>query len=651
MNLRPTLLGKILVWFFLNLLLIGAGVWFFVQHQVSPLSPFVGPFEQRLRQVGEVVSHELVRQPRETWGASLHKYSEIYRMNFRLVGDDQKVLAGDTAQLPGIVLEKLRGNPLPSRNKGGENAGGPPFGRREGNSSYVEQLGLSPEQQQPFDIARRGYEDALRSLFNNATFAQLPREQWPVKSRELRDQARRQHLQGVSAFLTTNQQSRYEELLQRNERERGSGFFDRRFALPPGTVERWLAQADTNRDGQLNLAELRQLMTPRTPQGVPASGMLPPGPGLAPMVVTAPVFLVSTDKPQLYWAGTPIAVRIREGAEELPAEETLGLRPVWRGGQRPTHYTATLLAMTDSMHGHGLFSDPAPWVALVCGAVALSALFWIPMVRTITRPMAEVTAATERIAEGKFDTRVGMERTDEIGRVSHAVDHLAQRLEGSLKGQKRFLGDIAHELSSPIARLQAALAVLEQRCEGAPRDYVTDAQEEVEQMSELVNELLLFSKTGMRLPEAKLQPVELRALAQRVIDREGAAAVEVKLDMSDTLRVSADPTLLGRALGNLLRNAVRYAGQGGPITLQAQQNNGRVVLLLADCGPGLPPTMLDKVFEPLFRPEPDRGRDTGGAGLGLAIVKSCVDACHGTILCRNRTPNGLEFEIALKPAP
>lgn len=654
MNLRPTLFTKILLWFFLNLVLIGAAVGLFVRHHASPLSPFAGPFEQRLRQVGEVVSHTLSQEPRETWTASLRKYSDIYRMNFYLVGTEEKVLAGDLVQPPPPVLAKLKESAphavplMRGLGSGRDNPGFPQGVRREGNRSYAEQLTLLPAQREPFEAARREYESRQRRLGTNTALVGLTREAWFGKFRELRSELKQEHLKLSAGFLTAEQQTRYEGLLSRNERDEALGFLFRRpLPMPPGSVERWLAQADTNNDGQLNLEEIQQWMVGRAPG---ATEPRPEPDALQSAAPPAPVFLVSTANPQLYWAGTPITVRVREGADELPQDEVAGLRPVRRKGARPVQYTATLLTMSDSMHGHGLFSDPAPWLVLLGGAAGLSVLFWIPMVRTITRPMAEVTAATERIAEGKFDTRVGIARTDEIGRVSQAVDQLAQRLDGSIKGQKRFLGDIAHELSSPIARLQAALAVLDQRAEAASRDYVADAQEEVQHMSELVDELLMFSKTGIRLPDAKLQPVELRALAQRVIDREAAASVEVRMDLAESLRASADPTLLARALGNLVRNAVRYAGKGGPITLQGRVHHGRVVLTLSDCGPGLAPSLLPKVFEPLFRPESDRGRETGGAGLGLAIVKSCVDACHGTITCRNRTPNGLEFEIILKPA-
>jgi two-component system sensor histidine kinase CpxA len=169
-------------------------------------------------------------------------------------------------------------------------------------------------------------------------------------------------------------------------------------------------------------------------------------------------------------------------------------------------------------------------------------------------------------------------------------------------------------------------------------------------MSELVDELLMFSKAGMKSAEVKLQPVRLDEVVQRVIDREGAAATNLNVEIDDGMEATADPKLLSRALGNLVRNAIRYAGQAGPIELKAEKEAGLIKITIADQGPGLSSEMLPHIFDPFSRPEEARSRDTGGVGLGLSIVKSCIEACGGTIDCRNRKPNGLEFSITLQSA-
>jgi two-component system sensor histidine kinase CpxA len=124
--------------------------------------------------------------------------------------------------------------------------------------------------------------------------------------------------------------------------------------------------------------------------------------------------------------------------------------------------------------------------------------------------------------------------------------------------------------------------------------------------------------------------------------------VEIRVAIPEPVRAIAEPNLLLRAISNLVRNAVRYAGTEGPITISAKREDNAAVITVTDCGPGLPVEELDRIFAPFYRLDASRNRDTGGAGLGLAIVKSCVEVSGGTVECRNREPHGLEVVIRLK---
>ena len=125
----------------------------------------------------------------------------------------------------------------------------------------------------------------------------------------------------------------------------------------------------------------------------------------------------------------------------------------------------------------------------------------------------------------------------------------------------------------------------------------------------------------------------------------------IEIQIAETTQALAEPELLSRALANLVRNAIRYAGQSGPITISALAQDGRVTLTVTDCGPGVPEETMGQIFDPFFRLEASRSRDTGGTGLGLAIVKTCVESCQGTVSAKNRSPSGLQVEIVLKSPP
>jgi two-component system sensor histidine kinase CpxA len=310
---------------------------------------------------------------------------------------------------------------------------------------------------------------------------------------------------------------------------------------------------------------------------------------------------------------------------------------------------ATLVAVSKSLSGGGLFFDFRPWVAAGAGAMVLSALFWFPLVRGITRSLSQATRAARQIAEGRFDVRVDEQRRDELGELGQSINQMAGRLGSLVRGQKRFLGDIAHELCSPLAKLRVALGILEQRADDEQKPYVNSANEKAEQISQLVHELLSFSKAALGASKPKLEPVCAREAAESALQREAPPGHSIQLNVPADLWVLAEPELLARALANLLRNALRYAGQAGPIVVSGHRLGHEVELRVADSGPGVSEDDLPKLFDPFYRVDTSRDRATGGVGLGLAIVKTCIESCGGTVACRNRKP-GLEFTIRLAAA-
>jgi two-component system sensor histidine kinase CpxA len=260
-----------------------------------------------------------------------------------------------------------------------------------------------------------------------------------------------------------------------------------------------------------------------------------------------------------------------------------------------------------------------------------------------------LTAATERIADGRFDTRVPAGRRDELGKLGESVNRMAARLDTHMTGQKRFLGDVAHELCSPLARLQMATGILADRAPAALHETVADVRDEVQQMSTLVNELLAFTKAGLQPRDVALARLELMPLVRDMLDRE-AATERVTLDLQGDLHGLADVELLSRALANLVRNAVRYAGDAAAITVSARRAGDRVIIAVDDDGPGVPAEALDRLGEPFFRPEAARTRELGGVGLGLAIVRSSIAACGGEVHFANRTPRGFRAELRFAAA-
>ena len=528
---------KILAWFFVNLLVLGAILFFFVrvQFRVGIGSLLAGPTSDRLEAIARPLAAELRGEPAGQWNASLDRAAAVWRARGLRVGlfwADGTYAAGDVPDLPAEVRETIAQHDR-------RNHGPPPF--HGGDGSRADGPG-----------------------------------------------------------------------------RHGPGGPDRDDEPPGGDFGFMLGPPPD--DG-------------RGPDDGPSAP--PPGAtGVSP-VGTGPLdkFMLVAGQPRSYWAGVHLG-RVKA-------------RP--HGGPPPS---ATLVFASESLHGGGLFFDYAPWLALGGGLVVVSVLLWLPFVHGLTRSLARMTRTAEKIARGDFDVPAPSNRRDELGRLGRALGHMAQRLDGFVTGQKRFLGDTAHELLSPLARLEVALSILEQRA--GPRgdhQYTDRALGEVRQMATLVQDLLSFTKAGLHPTQpVALQPVPLAELIRQTVEREGVQGA-VGVDVSEELQVCAHPDLLARALANAVRNAVRYAAQDGPISIFAVPlGDEEVALTVADHGPGVPPDAIDRLFDPFYRPEAARTRETGGTGLGLAIVKSCVEACGGRVNVRNRQGRGLELTFILRRA-
>jgi len=342
-----------------------------------------------------------------------------------------------------------------------------------------------------------------------------------------------------------------------------------------------------------------------------------------------PLFLTATSAPTRYWAGVRIPIRRERLQNPKPG---------------------TLILMSPSLVASQLFFDPKPWLAVVAAVILVSVICWLPFIRGMTRSISQMTHAAGQIAEGRFEVHVADGRRDEIGRLGDAINRMASRLAGFVNGQKGFLGGIAHELCNPIATIQFALGSLERRVGEDQRDRVAEIQEEVQHMSALVNELLSFSRAGMGGMDVKLVKVNLAATVARVLEREAPGDPRIETSVAASLNALADPEYLFRAVSNLVRNAIRYAGHAGPIRVNARAEARRVYITVADQGPGVPEDALEEIFAPFYRLDASRNHETGGVGLGLAIVKTCIESCRGAVRCRNRQPSGLEVEIELTEA-
>jgi two-component system sensor histidine kinase CpxA len=277
-------------------------------------------------------------------------------------------------------------------------------------------------------------------------------------------------------------------------------------------------------------------------------------------------------------------------------------------------------------------------------ASVISVLLWFPFVRGTTRAVHRMLAATSVISTGKFTVDAASKRRDELGELGASINRMSAQLDSLVQGQKRFLADAAHELRSPLGRMQIVAGLLERKADEEGARYIADLKEDVELLSDLTDELLIFARAES-LPPSRIGPVEVEAVVEKAVRMERNDGSDIRVEVAAGLRAMADEPTLCRSIANVVRNSLRYAGDAGPIQVSAQASNGDVLITIADSGPGVPEESLDKIFAPFYRLDESRNRRTGGAGLGLAIVRSTMDACGGSVECRNRQPSGLETTL------
>ncbi|WP_116134210.1 ATP-binding protein [Tropicimonas sp. IMCC34043] len=287
---------------------------------------------------------------------------------------------------------------------------------------------------------------------------------------------------------------------------------------------------------------------------------------------------------------------------------------------------------------------------LILGAV-VSAMMAIFLSRWLTRPIREVSRGLKAIAEGHLETRMPASlRTSnrEMQELGKDFDLAAERLQALSEGRNRLFHDISHEIRSPLARLRAAVGLIE--INPARGSSLAGRMEgDIARLDQLVNEILTLARLerGERLGE--FQRIDLLDLVENIIadaNFEGRVRdVKVQYSGANTLELHGNLELLHRACENVIRNALAHSPQGGVVAVTGRLAGETIVLEIADHGVGVPEADLKNIFNPFVRV--DEATPSVGIGLGLAIASSALHSHGGSITARNRQPHGLLIEIVI----
>lgn len=294
-------------------------------------------------------------------------------------------------------------------------------------------------------------------------------------------------------------------------------------------------------------------------------------------------------------------------------------------------------------------------VALVAAAVAALVVSWY-FSRRIQRSIGNVAEASSQIASGRYDTHVADPGLGaEFATLAGTYNRLADRLGATEATRRQMLADLAHEMRTPLATIDAHLEALEDGVRHLDSETVTVLRSSTHRLRRLAEDIGAISHAEEGNLPLEPRPVDAATVAATAADaardRYQSKGVRLDADLQPAGRVDVDPDRIGQALGNLIDNALRHTPRGGSVTVSCRRVGRWVEYAVADTGEGIAAEHLAHVFDRFYRVDTARDRHHGGSGIGLAIAKALIEAHGGGISVASAGPGqGSTFSVRLPSA-
>ncbi|UAL08807.1 ATP-binding protein [Caulobacter segnis] len=307
-----------------------------------------------------------------------------------------------------------------------------------------------------------------------------------------------------------------------------------------------------------------------------------------------------------------------------------------RGKDEPLIFGDFKLGVRQS-DGHWLVVEPKPtfrfdsWqqrvlLILLLSVAAVTPLAWL-FARRLAQPITAFADAAERLGKDPRTPPLNISGSGEVVAAATAFNNMQERLRRYVEDRTAMVGAIAHDLRTPLTRLKF-------RIEATPDDVRSKLAADIDQMEAMISATLGFVRDTSR--PAERTRLELSSLLESVMDEAAETGRDATVEQAEKVIIEGDPIGLKRMVSNLVENALKY---GGAARGRVYAEDGMAIIEIDDDGPGVPPAELERVFEPFYRGEPSRNRETGGIGLGLAVVRSLARA-HGGDVTLHNLPNG-----------
>ncbi|MBY0572162.1 MAG: HAMP domain-containing protein [Undibacterium sp.] len=348
---------------------------------------------------------------------------------------------------------------------------------------------------------------------------------------------------------------------------------------------------------------------------------------------------------------------------------------------RPLHFEKELIGYiqvvksrrpSDNM-ARDFVQDQSDTIALIIiASILLSAIAASILALHFRRPIQKLVDGSQQLADGRFETRLPENRSDELGELARSFNQLAIKLAHAEQSRRQWVADTSHELRTPISVLRAQLEAIQDGIRAATPDNISLMLRQVLSLNKLIDELYALAKSDVGELAYHMGRVDVLALVQEECAnfKEKLQTARLRLEIKNDIQASntdnlvqGDVDRLRQVIINLLENAIRYTQADGQIRLQIRlqlsamthQSHGRtqakLIIDIEDSAPGVPDQALKRLSERFYRVDASRNRQQGGAGLGLALCARIIEAHQGKLTFSHSNLGGLHVRIELPKEP
>ena len=281
------------------------------------------------------------------------------------------------------------------------------------------------------------------------------------------------------------------------------------------------------------------------------------------------------------------------------------------------------------------FNDALTYAVLAAVLVALVVSIFFS--RSVVAPLRAMMKASQRIADGRYDERAGVEGQDELAQLAGRFNQMAEKLEQVEAMRRRLIGDVSHELRTPLTAIKGSMEGLMDGVLPATSETFQEIHAEADRLNRLVDDLQELSRVEAGAYNLDIRSLDVASIAgtvaKRLASQFEAKHISLDLDLTPHLPpVLADEDRAVQVLTNLTGNALQYTPEGGHVTISAVQVNDEVRIGVRDTGAGIPSEHLEHIFDRFYRVDKSRSRRVGGgSGIGLTIARALVEAQGGRI--------------------